>query len=463
MKKNRLIYRKYRKALYAVLCWGLCLACKKSTFLNTKPDQSLIVPTTISDCQGLLDNEVVMNGYGNSGYPSLGETGCDDYTVSAAQYAGYTPIDQKAVVWASQIYEGATVDDWNLGYRVIFYADEVIGVLSDISPSPSSSADWNQAMGIALFYRGYALYELSQLFAPVYDSSRAGTDWGLPLRISADVNEKIYRATVKDTYTQILTDLGKSIPLLPENPDWDPNRPARAAAYGILSRVCLSMRNYAQAGLYADSCLQIRHALMDYNTIDSTAIFPFSRTNPEVIFSIARLRTGPSVIARSYTDSTLFNSYAVNDLRKKLFFRSGLFFFGRYDSLAYAYGGLATDELWLTRAECYARAGQTAAAMNDLDTLLQNRYRNGTFTPVVATDAGDALLKVLAERRRELLYRGLRWTDLRRLNKEPGLAVTLYRTVNGEVYTLPPNDARYVYAIPDDVIARHPEMPQNIR
>jgi hypothetical protein len=222
------------------------------------------------------------------------------------------------------------------------------------------------------------------------------------------------------------------------------------------------MRSYVQAGLYADSCLQIRHALMDYNTRDSLAVFPFSRVNPEVIFSIARLRTGPSAINRSYTDSTLFNSYEANDLRKKLFFR-GLSFFGRYDSLAYAFGGLATDELWLTRAECYARAGQTAAAMNDLDTLLQTRWRAGTFTPIVAMDASDALLKVLAERRKELLYRGLRWTDLRRLNKEPGLAVTLYRTVNGEVYTLPPNDARYVYAIPDDVIARHPEMPQNIR
>ncbi|HEX9513937.1 MAG TPA: RagB/SusD family nutrient uptake outer membrane protein [Puia sp.] len=455
--------RKPRIILYGFLFCIAAFSCKKSAFLDANPDQSQIVPTTVADCQELLDNDVVMNGYGNSGYPSLGETGCDDYTVSAAQYTGYTAADQHAVVWASGIYNGQTVSDWDLPYRVIFYSNEVLDVLSGITPPSSPSADWNQAKGIALFYRGYALYELAQLFAPPYDSSRAGTDWGLPLRMSADVNEKIYRATVKDTYTRILDDLGTSVPLLLENPGWDPNRPARAAAYGILSRVCLSMRNYTQAGLYADSCLQIRHALMDYNTIDSTVVFPFSRINPEVIFSIARFRTGPSAIARSYADSVLFNSYQANDLRKKLFFRSGPLFFGRYDSSAYAFGGLATDELWLTRAECSARAGQTAAAMNDLNTLLQTRLRTGTFTPVVATDAGDALLKVLTERRKELLYRGLRWTDLRRLNKEPQLAITLHRTVNGEVYTLPPNDARYVYAIPDNVISQHPEMPQNIR
>ncbi len=49
-------------------------ACKKSNFLETKPDQSLVVPTTLSELQGLLDNDVVMNGGGNFGVtPSLGE------------------------------------------------------------------------------------------------------------------------------------------------------------------------------------------------------------------------------------------------------------------------------------------------------------------------------------------------------------------------------------------------------
>ena len=463
MKNKHLLLRSCRFVLYGLLS-PLCFAnCSKSVFLNTKPDQSAIVPTTIADCQALLDNEVVMNGYGNSGYASLGETGCDDYTVTSAQYAGYTPVDQHAVIWASQIYDGTTVNDWNLGYRVIFYANEALEVLKGITPSADQLDDWNLAEGMALFYRGYALFELSQLFAPVYDSSTAMTDWGLPLRKSADVNEKIFRATVKDTYAQLTSDLTQSIPLLPADPGGDPNRPTRAAAYGILSRVCMSMRNYPQALSYADLGLQIRHVLKDYNTVDTNATFPFSRTNPEVIFSIARLRTGPSLIGRSYTDSLLFAMYDPNDLRKKLFFRSGLYFFGRYDSLGYAFGGLATDELYCTRAECYARAGLTSDAMNDLNALLQNRWKSGSFIPLTAIDAEDAMRQVLLERRKELLYRGLRWLDLRRLNKEPALAVTLHRTVNGEVYTLPPNDARYVYAIPDDVIAQHPGMPQNAR
>ena len=59
---------------------------------------------------------------------------------------------------------------------------------------------------------------------------------------------------------------------------------------------------------------------------------------------------------------------------------------------------------------------------------------------------------ILLERRKELLMRGLRWMDLKRLNME-GAAITLTRTVNGQVYTLPPNDLRYALPIPEDVIA----------
>jgi len=62
------------------------------------------------------------------------------------------------------------------------------------------------------------------------------------------------------------------------------------------------------------------------------------------------------------------------------------------------------------------------------------------------------LNKILTERRKELLMRGLRWTDLRRLNKETAFATTLSRIVNGTTYTLPPNDPGYVFRIPLSVI-----------
>lgn len=453
-----------KHALWLLLSASTCLVnggCKKSAFLDTDPDQSQVVPSGIADCQSLLDNDQVMNGFGSSGYPSLGEIGSDDYYVSSAQYKRYALTDQHAAIWAAGIYSGAgDVVDWDLPYRVVFYANEVLQELGDLSRTPA--ADWNNAEGSAFFYRAFAFYQLAQIFAPVYDSSSAGTDWGIPLRRSADVSEKITRATVQQTYDRITGDLANALPLLPDVPASYPTRPSRAACYGLLARVYLSADDYTKALAYSDSCLQIRHALMNYDTVMPAGLFPFYRWNSEIIFSAEYYPAGPSANTLSYTDSTLLASYQPGDLRKGLFFQYG-YFLGRYDEEGYCFCGLATDEMYLTRAECYARTGNTAAAMNDLNTLLQARWAAGSFIALTATDGQDALRQILMERRKELLFRGLRWTDLRRLNRDPGTAVTLTRTVNGQVYTLPPNDKRYVYPIPDNVLSFNPGMPQNPR
>ncbi|HEY0177744.1 MAG TPA: RagB/SusD family nutrient uptake outer membrane protein, partial [Pedobacter sp.] len=68
---------------------------------------------------------------------------------------------------------------------------------------------------------------------------------------------------------------------------------------------------------------------------------------------------------------------------------------------------------------------------------------------------------VLQERRKELIMRGIRWMDIKRLNKE-GANITLTRKLNGNVYTLPANDLRFALPIPDDVIA-FSGMKQNLR
>jgi hypothetical protein len=103
------------------------------------------------------------------------------------------------------------------------------------------------------------------------------------------------------------------------------------------------------------------------------------------------------------------------------------------------------------RAESFARVGDKDAALLNLNTLLEKRWKSGTFTPVSAASDEEALAIILAERRKELVMRGLRFMDLKRLNKE-GANITLTRVVEGQVYTLPPNDLRYALAIPEQVI-----------
>jgi hypothetical protein len=151
----------------------------------------------------------------------------------------------------------------------------------------------------------------------------------------------------------------------------------------------------------------------------------------------------------------LYNSYADLDLRKGLFFMNGGLGLPvprfNYSGNATKFSGLATDEVFLIRAECNARLGIKDLAMLDLTTLLTSRWKNNAYpTPVINT-AQEALDLVLAERRKELVFRGLRWIDIRRFNKiNPTL--TLKRWWLNILHTLPPGSRLYVLPIPPDVI-----------
>jgi len=62
-----------------------------------------------------------------------------------------------------------------------------------------------------------------------------------------------------------------------------------------------------------------------------------------------------------------------------------------------------------------------------------------------------ALGTILNERRKELLFRGLRWSDVKRLNRD-GAGIILSREINNQEFVLPPNDKRYAIALPEDVL-----------
>ncbi|MET0573451.1 MAG: RagB/SusD family nutrient uptake outer membrane protein, partial [Pedobacter agri] len=92
---------------------------------------------------------------------------------------------------------------------------------------------------------------------------------------------------------------------------------------------------------------------------------------------------------------------------------------------------------------------------------LVSRFKTGTYRPVVRTDAESALQVVLDERRKELVMRGLRWMDLKRLNAE-GANILVSRSFNGQTVSLLPNDSRYALPIPEDIIQLS-GIPQNER
>lgn len=442
-----------RKFAYPIitLVISLLLVSCQSDFLDIKPDKSLVIPSTLNDFQSLMDNPNVMNIT-----PGLGELACDDYYTSEEALLSSPVIERNSYTWKEDIYEGSSVPDWDIPYQQVFYANVVLEGLDKLDTTTVNHQKWDQIKGSALFYRALAFYNLARTFAAPYEGKSAQTGLGIPIRMSADINAKYPRATLQQTYQQIIQDLKLSIHFLPEQVQYN-TRPSIPAVYALLARIYLSMNEYDQALLYADSCLQLRNELLDYNQLDSTVRLPFHTLGPnkEVIF-YGYLITYATFSARTtMIDSILYRSYNSDDLRKAIFFtlRDGTpHFRGSYTSNLYIFGGLATDEIYLIRAECLAREGKTEQALNDLNTLLKTRYKKGTFIPV-ETSSDELIPLILNERRKELVFRGLRWPDLRRLNLEGTYPTTLMRMLNGEKYVLMPNDPKYTMPIPDNEIA----------
>jgi hypothetical protein len=440
-----------------ICCFLFLSSCKK--FLDAKPDQKLAVPRTVTDLALLLDNHSGIN----TAYPYEPETLSDNYYLAPADWLSLTNAAEKAYhVWAP---DDSYTLGWSASYTVVFYANNVLDNIDKASANAAEAALREEVRGRALFFRGFALYGLSQLFAPPYNAATAANDPGLPLRLTADFNPPSVRASVAATYAQVLSDLEAAAARLPVSVA-SKNRPSRPAAFAALARTALAMGDWAAARDWADSCLRLNSTLMDYNTLSATAAAPFARFNPEVLFwaiSPAQLTLVPS---RYKVDSTLYASYAAADLRKTLFYKSngnGTFAFkGDYDGTnsGAVFVGLTTDEAYLVKAEAEARLGATAPAMAALNALLQKRWKTGTFVPLAAASPAEALSLVLRERRKELVFRGQRWTDLRRLSLDPALAVTPRRVINGTVYTLVPGSPRYTLLLPRLVIDLS-GMPQN--
>ncbi|MFI5161234.1 MAG: RagB/SusD family nutrient uptake outer membrane protein [Sphingobacteriales bacterium] len=428
----------------------LCLAqvsCRK--YLGAKPDQSITTPSTIGDLEGILDNY----NFVNARYPSASEVSADSYYLVQTDWNSLNDRQRNFYTWQKSDDIGA---DYTSSYSAIEYANIILDALPNISGG--SPQERNGIEGNALFIRASYHYALAQLFAKGYDKATAGSDLGIALRLTSDIAVKPVRSNLAATYGSVITDLQQSVPLLPADPGVK-YKAGKAAAYGMLARVYLSMSDYKNAGLYADSALHLYSTLIDYNTVNAKAAIPFPQFNDEVIYDSRAPAPQALSAAKARIDTVLYASFAASDLRKTIFFKANANgshgFKGNYTGLnnASLFTGIATDELYLVKAEAAARNGDVSGALQSLNALLVTRWKTGTYAPYTVTDASQLLGLILRERRKELLFRGLRWTDLRRLNKDASYSAVLLRNLNGTAYTLEPGSPRYVFEIDQNAVS----------
>lgn len=435
------------KKIVFVLLFGMSLSSCKD-FLSVKPDKTKVIPSTLIDLNALLENNLIMN----QRFPMINILASDDILISEEDWNTLTQIaPRNAYVWKDDILNDDDNNEWGAQYRKIFYANIVIEEILKIVPAATDQAEWNRLKGMAHFFRAYAFFELSQLFCVPYSDDNHEAP-GLPLRLSSDLNIKIPRATVEQTYDQILDDARASVSLLPEVATYK-TQPSKVAAYALLARVHLVMQEYELALENAQNCLSISSHLIDLNEANLGLPNPFPRFNDEVIFHATAIGYSGTFPPQAKVAPSLYLEYDDLDLRKDAFFLDNAdgskSFRGSYDGTTSIFTGLAMDEVVLVEAECLARVGRIDEANASMEYLLKKRMTSDYVYDGVI-DQDDLLTFILKERQKELLFRGLRWSDLRRLNLDSQREIMIERDFGNHL--LLPGDLRYTFRIPEKAV-----------
>lgn len=432
-------------------------------YLDIKPKGEKI-PKTVTDYETLLNYESVQKV--SDTYPTYLTD--DVYLPDVAQGTatpGLNSVDQSILnlyLFKKDVF-GEAQDDgfWFASYNRIYYYNTVIDNIMN-----ADGSDEQQKLSIraeALISRALEYLYLVNGYAKHYDVRTADTDPGVPLILDEDISKKdLVRASVKDVYAQIQSDLQAALPNLPAQPKGNAFRASKAAGYGILAKMYLFMGNYAEALKAANAVLEMNNSLLDLkkyavvkaqSSIGRTNV-PQDIDNPENIY----IKFAPYVYGLSskvFGSDELISLFSEDDMRLQVYFTKNFRNIptDKYVWAPYLRANLAVSspEIYLIAAECEAREGSVERAMSLINKLRDNRIKNNT--PLVAIDRSDALQKVLEERRRELAMSGMvRYIDLKRLNKESQFAKTVTHVTGEGTFSLEPNSPLYVLPIPAKVM-----------
>ncbi|MBD1426073.1 RagB/SusD family nutrient uptake outer membrane protein [Sphingobacterium arenae] len=441
---------KKRNAIILIVTFFTVIGCKD--FLDQKQNFAYSDGSSLSDIQAILDDAEYMNRR----TPTFPQAASDDFFLPENAFNGRTERDRMLYMW--ELVDYTFPNDWANLYFQVFNANLCLENLDVLRPNITDTRSWEETYGAALFFRAHANYWLVTTFAKAYDRDAADEEPGIVIRTTSDFNVPSFRSSLRESYDHIEADLRKAVRLLPRQVEV-PLRPSQAAAYGLLARIHLVKREYDHAALFADSALAINREVLNFNDVglNLASNLPFSEKyfNEVVFYSAIGVNTTSVAHPNNgRIDSILYNTYHNDDLRKQAYFLpqgNGYRFKGMYiESVNLCFTGLTTAELLLTLAECKIRQGQVEEGLNLIDEVLMNRFKYDSYEPTPLMPQEAALSFVLEERRKELLMRGIRFADIKRLNAE-GRNIELRRIVNGKEIIIAPNDTRYAMPIPLDV------------
>jgi len=395
---------------------------------------------------------------------------------------------------------------WYVSYKMINGTNTVIDIVEN-SGEVERTAEVDQILGENYFLRAFAEFNLLKFYAHLPTVGNPDSDPGIILRTTADEPAKKARATVAESYNQVVADAKMAALLM--NQDRGKEFASKEAAWALLSRVYLYLEDNENTIAYADSVINSGKFTIEPAS-SFPNYFPNAIASDETIFLIAytqqdnRGKFG-SIASMIYSDGNSgwgeeFASKSIRDLMAShledvrwkyidtlykddgsVMTKNGVpifyitkFSFQDGDPNLSSPVMFRISEMYLNRAEAYAKKGDENKALADVNEIRKNRGLEGSLYNTVP--AGSTLLDVvLDERRIELAFEGQRIFDLVRNHRDlvrkywgyhikglqgPDIDPNNPPTGYSEL-VIPWNDPSILYFIPADEILANDLCVQN--
>jgi hypothetical protein len=480
----------------------VCKKIKREIMLVRKIIIAIALVASISSCKKILDVNPQYNVDGSNAFKTIED--CDFALVGAyrlfqsTSYYGATDARSNAFAvlpdilsdnlketgeslgnervfsrWVYAADETQIEGTWTTGYRIISQANLVLGNIDKFASTNQGAA--NRIKGQALAIRAMVHFDLLRYF--VNDFARNSTSPGIPYITAFDYEVKPSRGSVQATYNAIEADLLAAKTLLQSTDHAVNGGSGNNRAYmdryvvdAILARI------YLYSGQYTNA-IQRATTIINAFPLASQSEFPdiwTDATNKEVVWALTfdAGQGGPGYSAyfpqpdasQYAPDPDLLGLYTADDIRADAYFAdiNGRTVLSKYLAKAAAltnpdgvvnFKAFRTGEMYLIRAEAYARSSNDALGSADLNTLRSARISGYTPSPLT----GAALLNAIAtERRKELVGEGHRFFDLKRTTR------TIARVGCSAFCTLSPSSRAWTWPIPQPEIDANPAiLPQN--
>jgi len=391
----------------------------------------------------------------------------DDFSVNNEVYGAFSEIDRNAYRWEPIYGPGDRDLDYKDYYAQIYNANYVLELIDGAPLNGETVSRRDNVKAEALTIRGYAYLQMVNIYGAHYNASTAAADMAIPLVLSTQPIQ-LPRSSVADIYDQIESDLLTSLELYSDNLVNDVRTEStRPGALGLLARMYLYKGDWNKALTYATEALESYNTLYNYNDYTKSTSedvrVALSNENIESVF-FRRGSNGYSKGSNVFTvNSDLLTLFDSNDLRYDFFIEAdgnGNYIYAPINTQnTTPLTGIQTPELYLIKAESYARLGNITEAMDALASLRANRLDRNAFSTqqsfdnavrLSASNNTEAIQLVVEERRRELMFQSLRWYDMKRYVELDEYNPTITRTVEGQTYSLKKGSDQWVVDISPD-------------